>query len=126
VADPRSDTGEDPLADLRAQLRATTEAAQRLVSDVPPSGWAVPDERVAAADEARALMVLLHALRDAVAPELWEEIREVLRRLLLVIRALLDVAVQRLESEAANPPASSPVRPDSAGGRDGLQDIPVR
>jgi hypothetical protein len=105
----------DALDELRERVRATTEAAERLVREVPPQGWATPQQRAAAADEAQALITLLQALRDVVPPELWEQVRETIRQLLLLLRAVLDYAVERLEHERP---------PRGADGPD-LQDIPV-
>jgi hypothetical protein len=108
----------DSLDELRARLRATQEAAERVVREVPPQGWSSGPERNAAADEIQALVTLLHALRDVVPPELWDEVREVIRQLLLLVRAFLDYAVERLEAERAG---AAP----AAGEPRGPQDIPV-
>jgi hypothetical protein len=108
------------LGELRERLRATQEAAEKLAGRVPPQGWAsaTSAEREQTAAEIQALAGILHALRDLVPPELWDEIREVVRRLLLLLRALLDVVVERLGPEGE--------RGDTArrGGPD-LQDIPI-
>jgi hypothetical protein len=97
MADP------DPLEELRAQVRATQEAAERLMgSGVPPRGWDVPREsRGAFAEEAQALASLLAALRELVPPDLREQIADLIRQLLLVLRALLDWLVARIEREVA-------------------------
>lgn len=105
---------DDPLHDLRDRIRATQEAAERLVSGVPPQGWATPHEADETAQEVQALASLLQALRDLVPPELQEQLREVTRQLLLLVRALVDFWVQRLE------PA-----PDAGGGPPVPEDIPV-
>jgi hypothetical protein len=106
------------LGELRERLRATQEAAEKLAGRVPPQGWAsaTSSERERTAAEIQALAGILHALRDLVPEDLWDEIREILRRLLLLLRALLDVAVERLGAEGE--------RPANRRGPD-LQDIPI-
>jgi negative regulator of replication initiation len=104
------------LSELRERLRATQEAAEKLAGRVPPQGWAASSsaEREQTAAEIQALAGILHALRDLVPDDLWDEIREVVRRLLLLLRALLDVVVDRLGEQPAQ----------RSGGPD-LQDIPI-
>jgi hypothetical protein len=112
------------LAELRERLRATQEAAERLAGHVPPQGWAATsdEERSRTADEVQALVAILHALRDLVPDDLWDEVREVVRRLLLLLRALLDVVVERLGAESTGGAGAAAGR--RAGGS-GLQDIPI-
>lgn len=108
------------LDELRARLRETQEAAQRLADD----GWAGPDSpphaQHAAADEIQALVAVLRTLRDAVPDDLWEQVREIVRRLLLLLRALLDLIVERLGVEHDAPRGAG----GSGRGPD-LQDIPI-
>jgi hypothetical protein len=108
----------DPVDDLRDRLRATREAAERLARDVPPQGWASPKDREATASEIQALVALLQSLRDVVPEELWEQVREVVRQLLLLVRAILDLVVERLDEGP---------RPAEAAARRGppVQDIPI-
>jgi hypothetical protein len=112
MADP------DPLEDLRAQVRATQEAAERLMgSGVPPRGWDVPRADTSAfSEEVQALAGLLSALRDLVPPELREQITDLVRQLLLVLRALIDWLVVRIEQEVD---ATRPATPRTA------EDIPI-
>jgi hypothetical protein len=107
----------DPLDDLRARLRETQAAAERIAGRVPPQGWATPNEASATADEIQALVAVLKGLREVVPEELWEQVREVVRQLLLLLRAILDLIVERLDAE--RPPAGS------GGGASKLQDIPI-
>jgi hypothetical protein len=108
------------IDDLRKRLRATAEAAERIAGKVPPQGWATPREREETAGEIHALVALLHALRDVVPEELWDQVREITRQLLLLLRAVLDLMLERLG-------------PDGAGGRRAagpageaeIQDIPI-
>jgi hypothetical protein len=107
----------DPIDDLRERLRATQEAAERLAGGVPPQGWASAQERDATAGEVQALVAVLQALRDVVPDELWQQVREVLRQLLLLLRAILDLVVERLSTERGGD-----------GPREGgteIQDIPI-
>jgi hypothetical protein len=107
----------DHLDELRERLRQTQEAAQRIAGRVPPQGWASPRERDDTAGEVQALVAVLQALRDVVPEELWEQVREITRQLLLLLRAILDLVVDRL---AAGHPARGP-RPSGPD----LQDIPI-
>ena len=110
------------LDELRERLRATQEAAEKLAGRVPPQGWATASdqERTETAAEVQALVSILHALRDLVPDELWDQVREILRQLLLLLRALLDLVVERLgaDDEATGPRARPGSGPD-------LQDIPI-
>jgi negative regulator of replication initiation len=113
------------LDDLRARLRETQAAAQRLADEIPAQGWAASasaQARSETAEEIQALAAVLHALRDAVPDDLWDEIREIVRRLLLLLRALLDLVVDRLGAAGDGAPGSP--RTGARRGPD-LQDIPI-
>jgi hypothetical protein len=111
------DSGSGDFDELRERLRATQQAAERIAGRVPPQGWAAAsdDARSDAAAEIQALVSLLHTLRGLVPEDLWEQVREIVRQLLLLVRALLDVVVDRL-GHGGGPPR--PAGPD-------LQDIPI-
>jgi hypothetical protein len=103
----------DPIEDLRAQVRATQEAAERLMGEVPPGGWEGPRERTNAfGEEVEALASLLQSLREVLPPDLREQVTELIRQLLLVLRALIDWWVSRLED--APRPAAGPAVEDIA------------
>jgi hypothetical protein len=108
------------LDELRARLRETQAAAERLAGQIPPQGWASGRERSETAEEIQALVSILTALRAVVPDDLWEQVREIVRQLLLLLRALLDLVVERLGAED---------RADATGrtgpGASGLQDIPI-
>jgi hypothetical protein len=88
----------DPLADLRDRVRATTEAAERLMRDVPARGWAAPAPAAGdARSEMQQLVALLESLRDLLPPELRVQVTELARQLLLVLRALIDFLVDQLD-----------------------------
>jgi HAMP domain-containing protein len=93
----------DHLRELRDRIRATQEAAGRIAQDIPPAGWATPEGNRAAADEVEALAALLRTLRGLVPPELQEQVTEVLRQVLLLLRSLIDWWVARLEEGARGP-----------------------
>jgi hypothetical protein len=110
----------DPIRidELRARLRETQEAAQRLAGEDWAAADVPPRVRSEAADEIAALVSVLRTLRDAVPDDLWEQVREIVRQLLLLLRALLDVIVERLGADGGRD-----ARP-RRGGPD-LQDIPI-
>jgi hypothetical protein len=108
----------DPLETLREQIRAATDAAERLVREagaqreatapqaapppadgsIPPAGW----EESAAGDvtsELEALAQLVQTLRELLPAELQEQLTELLRQLLIILRSLIDWAVTRIEHE---------------------------
>ncbi len=103
----------DALADLREEIRAATEAAERLIRDAradqrpplrpprpeetPPAGWQQADAD--APSELVALARLLEALRESLPPELQQQVTDLIRQVLLVLRALIDWAVNRLEEQ---------------------------
>jgi hypothetical protein len=101
----------DPLDELRERLRATQEAAARLAGDdarVPPQGWAVPPRRGDGApgldEDLAALAAAVAALRELVPPELQQQVADLIRQVLLVIRAILDRWIERLEAERGAEP----------------------
>jgi hypothetical protein len=111
----------DPLADLRDRLRATQEAAARLAGDaprIPPQGWASPGSGAEGAsadpglgDELQQLVTVLASLRELVPPELQQQVTDLIRQVLVLVRAILDRWIERLE----------PAR----GGEPDVEDIPI-
>jgi hypothetical protein len=101
----------DPLSELRDRLRATQEAAARLAGEqprVPPQGWAAPprtDDAGSASDELAQLVALLGSLRELVPPELQQQVTDLIRQVLLLVRAILDHVIERLEPERGGEPA---------------------
>lgn len=127
---PPSDTA-DHLRELRERLQATQDAAERLAGEaegaaranaersVPPAGWAAERAPVAVRDELEEIAALLRALRELVPPELQAQVAEVLRQVLLLLRALLDWWIERLEAAGAEGArGAAPAAPPA-------QDIPV-
>src|SRR6266498_892027 len=84
----------DPLTELRDRVHAAHAAAERLAGDARHAGdW----PRREAADELDALVGLLRTLRGLVPPELQQQVTEIIRQVLLLLRAVIDFWVTRLE-----------------------------
>lgn len=114
-------TGEDPLATLRAHVRSAQQAAERLARQAqarpdaqaqappdpprppnggtPPSGWHAADSEGRASGELQALAELVDSLRALLPEELREQVNELVRQVLVVLRAIIDWMVGRLERE---------------------------
>ncbi len=106
-----ADPPTDPLEALRAQVQAATAAAERLAAETaagrtPPGGWATPEEPAGRQEELQALIALVEALRDLVPDELRAQVRDVLRQLLLLARAIIDWWVDRIEGPDPRAPAA--------------------
>ncbi len=115
---------DDPLDELRARIRDTQDAAQRLAGEhasargqqVPPAGWASPEDGAQRASEVQALVALLESLRELIPDELRDQFRELTRQVLLLARAIIDWWVERMEAEpTTGPPPRRPV----------VEDIPI-
>lgn len=115
-------TEQDPLETLRDQIRAATEAAERLVREVastapaaaaetaapppapaadgelPRAGWEPPRGSETAA-ELQSLASLLQSVRDLLPADLQAQLTEVIREVLLLLRAVIDWMVARIERE---------------------------
>jgi hypothetical protein len=98
----------DPIADLRDRLRATQEAAARLAggAETPRQGWAAPGAGGAgsgASDDAgltedlQQLVAVVASLRELVPPELQQQVTDLIRQVLILVRAILDRWIDRLE-----------------------------
>jgi hypothetical protein len=101
---------DDALERLRAQVEAAHEAAERVAeqaaasseqrAEIPPRGWASPGEQARTGTETpevRALVALLEIVRDLVPADVSQQVMELVRELLLLARALIDLVVSRLE-----------------------------
>ena len=106
--------------ELRERLRATQEAAERFAREVPPQGWAAHgDDHQPNADEIEALLQALRSLRELLPDELQEQLRETIRHVLLLVRGILDLALERLDT-AELPAPQKPV-----SGAPEASDIPI-
>jgi hypothetical protein len=108
---------EDPLEILRGHLRSAQEAAQQLLNEsgqTPPRGWEPlgSEEARQTAAGMHGLSELLGAVRELLPDELRAELAQLIRQLLAVLRALLDVLISRVRA-AERPPAAE------------VQDIPI-
>jgi signal transduction histidine kinase len=99
----------DPLTELRERVHAAQAAAERLTGDARSHARELPHET---RDELDALVGLLRALRELVPPELQQQVTDVIRQVLLLLRAVIDFWVERLEAPRA-------------GGEVEVQDIPI-
>ena len=127
MAEPPTD---DPLAQLRSRIQATQEATERLAAEaagarraqeegrVPPQGWRTPEDHAQANDDLQALATMLGTLRTVVPPELQQQLSEVIRQVLLLLRALIDWWVARLEPGEGGAAAAAPAEPV-------VEDIPI-
>lgn len=114
---------QDPLEVLREQIRATHEAAEALAGEAshardaqdPPAGWATPGDHADRTDEVRALASLLETIRELIPDDLADQFRDLVRQVLLLLRALIDWWVQRMESVPGPAAATGPA----------VQDIPI-
>jgi hypothetical protein len=132
MSEPRDP--DDPLDDLRERLRATREAAERLAADGeaaraeweagrrPGRGYATAEEHRERTDEVQALVALLQSLRDLVPDDLLDQVRDLVRQLLLIVRALIDWWVERIEQGGASGPDG---RARGGAGAPAVEDIPV-
>jgi hypothetical protein len=86
----------DPLTELRERVHAAQAAAERLAGDARTQARELPlhDGR----DELDALVGLLRALRELVPPELRQQVSEVIRQVLLLLRAIIDFWVEQLDA----------------------------
>lgn len=89
-------TRDDRLDELRDHLRVVRDSA---AAAIPRQGWAGSREHEQPnVDEAEALLKALQALRELVPDELQEQLRETIRQVLLLVRALIDLALSRVEA----------------------------
>jgi hypothetical protein len=107
------------LADGAAAARAGAESAADAGEESGPAG----DGRPTPAGDLEALVALLEALRELVPPELQQQLADVTRQVLLLIRALIDWWVQRLDPAPGAPAGGGPPATGSSARRP--HDIPV-
>ena len=107
----------DPLESLSERVRHAQETAERLVREAnaeaqraadegagearrpPPRGYAVPEDEGGRSTTAdlQALVALLDLGRTLVPPELREQIAQLVREILLLVRAIVDWYIERLD-----------------------------
>ncbi len=125
MTDPAPD---EPLEALRVRLEATQQAAERLVREtaefanaqraepgnpgaerpraerIPPNGWEAPGREGPpsgqATSELQALAGLLETLRGVLPEDIQRQVTEIMRQLLLLVRALIDWWIARMDRDA--------------------------
>ena len=117
MPEPERPDAPDAMEELRARVRATQEAAERIMREqqVPPRGWAAatpPPGAERASSELQALVGVLQSLLEMLPEELRRQVNELMRQVLLVLRALIDWLVDRLDR---GPPGDAPE----------VEDIPI-
>jgi hypothetical protein len=113
----------DPLDALRERIRSTQDAVQRLADEAsraagaasadaagraggerpPRNGYAVPGGEADRGIELQALVAVLDLLRAMVPRELTEQLVDLLREVLLLVRAAIDWYLERLELRGRPP-----------------------
>ena len=110
----------DPFDELRARIRATADAAERLsfeaAAGAAPEDEAGAGRRARAAEEAtheaQALVALVQLLRDLLPEDLRRQVTDLVRQVLMLVRAVIDWYLQRLEPGTAEARAAGPVVED--------------
>lgn len=110
-------TDEDPIAALRERIRSTAAAADRLAGEAGFAGapGGSEDPRRAAGEatqEAQALVALVALLRDLLPDELRQQVFDLIRQVLLLVRAVIDWYLLRLEPQPAAKRSRAPVVED--------------
>jgi hypothetical protein len=96
------------LDDAHAQAERLVQEAEARAREVPPRGWAAPEEEprrgAPGLSEIQALAGLLDLARQSLPPELTRQFLDALRQLLLAVRALVDFWLERLDAQRETPP----------------------
>lgn len=106
---------DDPIDALRERIRATAAAADRLAAEAAGDTPAGGDPAREAAQETQALVALVALLRDALPEDLRRQVLDLVRQVLLLLRAVLDQVLLRLEAP-----------PEPRGAEPPVEDIPVQ
>ena len=107
---------------LRERVAAAELAARRLVDEAtkakpPAAGWDVPPRADRAQAEIEALVRLAGVVRDVLPAELQAQLSDLVRQLLLLVRAVVDLWIERLAPAERDEPDGAPQRP--------VEDIPI-
>ena len=119
---PRRDPTPEALRRLEERLDRASRAAERLIAEArgeprsagdkpPPAGWQPPRSEAQDGTELELLAQLIQSVRELIPTDLQRRLTDSLRELLLALRALIDVYLERLE------------RPESAPTE--MEDIPI-
>lgn len=104
-----ADESSESIRRLEDRISRASDAAERLISEAartatgnrpPPAGWQAPPagsgQPVGRSSEFDALVQALQALRELIPEDVMERLAAALREVLLALRALIDVYVDRL------------------------------
>jgi hypothetical protein len=103
---------DDPVEDLRIRVDAAQAAVERLAAAAreagagePGAAYEIPRAGTEAAGEVHGLAAVVAMARAVIPEELWAQLVDLVRGLLLLVRALVDGWIARLEGPPAAPPA---------------------
>jgi hypothetical protein len=101
----------DPLEELRVRIAAAQAAAERLAEETravrEEAEDGVPRAAGVAGAELHALAAVAHAVRALLPEDLWAQLCDLIRGLLVLVRALLDRWIEALRDA---PPAAPVAR----------------
>ena len=80
----------DPLDELRERVAAAQAAAEALAEETAAMREELPRSAGAAGAEIQALAAVAQAVRALLPEDLWEQVCDLIRGLLILVRALLD------------------------------------
>lgn len=120
-----ADESHESIRRLEDRISKASDAAERLIAEAartargdrpPPAGWQAPPagsgEPVGRSSELDVLIQALQALRELIPEDVMERLAAALREVLLALRALIDVYVDRIGHGRKEP--------------DEVQDIPIQ
>jgi hypothetical protein len=96
MAESRAD---DPLEEQREWAGSSAAGGSH-----PPRGYATTGEASDASRDLQALAALLETLRGVVPPELQAQLSDLIRQVLLLVRALIDWWVDRIDADRGREP----------------------
>ncbi len=99
----------DPLEELRARIEAAQQATERLARE---TAAAREEAAAAAGTEIHALAAAAQAVRALLPQDLWDQLCELVRGLLVLVRAILDRVIDALQEPSAPAPQ--------------VRDVPIR
>ena len=112
-----TDDPQEPLRRLEQRLTKASEAAERLITEAarsatpgspPPAGWETPGAEQSPSEgrpgaELDTLVHAIQALRELIPDEVMERIAAAVREVLLALRALIDLYLERLDRRGPEP-----------------------
>jgi hypothetical protein len=110
-----ADEHRDALRRAEERLEEASRAAERLAGEAaheaargkpPPAGWQSPGQERSGGSlgtEIEALLSAVRTMRDLIPPEVVQRLADALRELLLALRALIDLYIERLEHHEPEP-----------------------